>query len=248
MLRRGTTAVMAALLMVCGLLVGALPATAMSAPDGGGHGAADRNRFVVAEAQFERMFPDRDPFFTYDGLVEATAAYPAFARTGSRTTRKQEAAAFLANISHETGGLFYVVNQNPDMYPIFCDDTQPYGCPAGRDAYYGRGAIMLSWNFNYKAAGDALGLDLLNNPWLVETDPAVAWMTALWYWNTQSGPGTMTGHDAMVNKKGFGQTIWSLNGSAECEGGNPAQMEHRVELYQQFTRVLRTPPGRHLTC
>lgn len=92
MLRRGTTAVMAALLMVCGLLVGALPATAMSAPDGGGHGAADRNRFVVAEAQFERMFPDRDPFFTYDGLVEATAAYPAFARTGSRTTRKQEAA------------------------------------------------------------------------------------------------------------------------------------------------------------
>ncbi|QHY93760.1 Chitinase class I [Streptomyces sp. S4.7] len=258
MFRRGTTAVMAALLLVCGMLVAALPAAAQSSRSASGRGAAGgegearhKPRFVVAESQFERMFPDRDPFFTYDGLVEATEAtevYPAFARTGGRTTRKQEAAAFLANVSHETGGLFYVVSQNPDMYPIFCDDAQPYGCPAGRDAYYGRGAIMLSWNFNYKAAGDALGVDLLNNPWLVETDPAVAWMTALWYWNTQSGPGTMTGHDAMVNKKGFGQTIWSLNGSAECEGGNPAQMEHRVELYKQFTRVLRTAPGRDLTC
>ena len=105
MLKRGTTAVMAALLLVCGLLVSALPAAAAGEARGDHHAP----RFVVGEAQFERMFPDRDPFFTYDGLVEATAAYPAFAQTGSRTTRKQEAAAFLANISHETGGLFYVV-------------------------------------------------------------------------------------------------------------------------------------------
>ncbi|WP_255950387.1 chitinase [Streptomyces odontomachi] len=204
--------------------------------------------FVVSEAQFERMFPDRDPFFTYDGLLTATAAYPDFAHTGGPVTRRQEAAAFLANVSHETGALVYKVNQNPASYPVFCDATQPYGCPAGQDAYYGRGAIMLSWNFNYKAAGDALGLDLLNDPWLVEQDPSVAWATALWYWNTQNGPGTMTGHDAMVRHQGFGETIRSLNGTAECDGGNTEQMQHRVALYRQFTHMLHVPAGRNVTC
>jgi predicted chitinase len=204
--------------------------------------------FVVSEAQFDRMFPDRDPFFTYDGLLTAAASYPAFAHTGGPVVRRQEAAAFLANVSHETGGLYYKVAQNTSTYPIFCDATRPYGCPAGQDAYYGRGAIMLSWNFNYKAAGDALGLDLLNDPWLVEEDPAVAWATALWYWNTQTGPGTMTGHDAMVRRQGFGEAIRSLNGTAECDGGNPDQMQHRVALYRQFTHILHTVPGRNVTC
>ncbi|MFE6501828.1 glycoside hydrolase family 19 protein [Kitasatospora sp. NPDC057738] len=54
--------------------------------------------------------------------------------------------------------------------------------------------MQLSWNFSYKAAGDALGIDLLRHPNLVRTDPAVAWKTALWYWNTQNGPGTMPPH------------------------------------------------------
>lgn len=44
--------------------------------------------------------------------------------------RRQEAAAFLANVSHETGGLYYKVAQNEETYPVFCDTTQPYGCPA----------------------------------------------------------------------------------------------------------------------
>jgi hypothetical protein len=235
------------LFLVLGILVALLGAVRGS-PAGASADARSRHRFIVSEAQFERMFPDRDAFFTYDGLVKATEAYPEFAATGGAALRKREAAAFLANVSHETGGLYYVVAQNKATYPIFCDETQPYGCPAGHDAYYGRGAIMLSWNFNYKAAGDALGIDLLNNPWLVEQDPAVAWMTALWYWNTQSGPGTMTGHDAMVKGAGFGQTIWSLNGSAECDGGNPAQMQHRVDLYVAFSKVLHVRPGRGLTC
>jgi hypothetical protein len=39
-----------------------------------------------------------------------------------------------------------------------------------------------------EAAGDALGLDLLGNPSLMEQDPMVAWATALGYWNTQKGP------------------------------------------------------------
>lgn len=212
------------------------------------NGPANPSAFVVSEAQFNQMFPSRNSFYSYSGLVTAMSAYPAFANTGSDTVKKQEAAAFLANVSHETGGLVHIVEQNTSNYPTYCDWNQPYGCPAGQAAYYGRGPIQLSWNFNYKAAGDALGVDLLRNPWLVQNDAAVAWKTALWYWNTQSGPGTMTGHNAMVNGAGFGQTIRSINGSLECDGKNPAQVQSRVNNYQRFVQILGTSPGGNLYC
>ncbi|WKK24055.1 glycoside hydrolase family 19 protein [Streptomyces olivoreticuli] len=204
--------------------------------------------FVVSEAQFNQMFPNRNPFYTYSGLTAALSAYPAFATTGSDTVRKQEAAAFLANVAHETGGLQYVVEQNTANYSHYCDYSQPYGCPAGQSAYYGRGPLQLSWNFNYKAAGDALGIDLLNNPYLVQNDSAVAWKTALWFWDTQNGAGRMTAHNAMVNGAGFGETIRSINGSVECNGGNPAEVQDRINYYQRFTQVLGTTTGGNLGC
>ncbi|MEU9028877.1 glycoside hydrolase family 19 protein [Streptomyces sp. NPDC048383] len=215
---------------------------------GGGGQDPDPSGFVVSEAQFNQMFPNRNPFYTYNGLVAALSAYPAFANSGDETTKRREAAAFLANVSHETGGLVHIVEQNTANYPHYCDATQPYGCPAGQAAYYGRGPIQLSWNFNYKAAGDALGINLLANPYLVEQDPAVAMKTALWYWNTQNGPGTMTPHAAMANGAGFGETIRSINGALECNGGNPAQVHSRVSKYQNFTQLLGVTPGNNLTC
>ncbi|UOZ09801.1 chitinase [Amycolatopsis sp. WQ 127309] len=217
-------------------------ATASAAP------ATSDAAFVVSEAQFDQIFPGRNSFYTYSGLTAALDAYPGFANTGDDTVKKQEAAAFLANVNHETGGLVYVVEQNTANYPHYCDTSQSYGCPAGTAAYYGRGPIQLSWNFNYKAAGDSLGIDLLNNPYLVEQDAAVAWKTGLWYWNTQTGPGTMTPHDAMVNQRGFGETIRSINGSIECNGGNPAQVQSRVDKYTQITGILGVPTGDNLSC
>lgn len=145
-------------------------------------------------------------------------------------------------------GLQYVKEINEANYWIKCDYSQPFGCPAGQEAYYGRGPIMFSWNFNYHAAGEALGIDLLNNPWLVEQDPSIAWQTALWYWNTQNGPGVMTSHEAMVSGAGFGQTINSLNGSLECNGGNPASVEKRVAKYERIIEILGVTPGSGLTC
>ncbi|WP_406095313.1 glycoside hydrolase family 19 protein [Streptomyces sp. NBC_01013] len=214
--------------------------------DPGGPGSS--TGFVVSEAQFNQMFPGRNSFYTYSGLTAALSAYPGFANTGSDTVKKQEAAAFLANVSHETGGLVYVVEQNTANYPHYCDTSQSYGCPAGQSAYYGRGPIQLSWNFNYKAAGDALGINLLANPYLVEQDASVAWKTGLWYWNTQNGPGTMTAHNAMVNGAGFGETIRSINGSLECNGGNPAQVQSRIDKYQSFVQILGTTAGSNLSC
>ncbi|MCX4847027.1 glycoside hydrolase family 19 protein [Streptomyces sp. NBC_00893] len=214
----------------------------------GGTDPGTPSGFVVSEAQFNQMFPNRNSFYTYEGLTAALSAYPGFANTGSDTVKRQEAAAFLANVSHETGGLVYVVEQNTSNYPHYCDSSQPYGCPAGQAAYYGRGPIQLSWNFNYKAAGDALGIDLLGNPYLVEQNASVAWKTGLWYWNTQNGPGTMTAHNAMVNGAGFGETIRSINGTLECNGGNPSQVQSRIDRYQAFVQILGTTPGSNLNC
>ncbi|OJH33655.1 chitinase, partial [Cystobacter ferrugineus] len=63
---------------------------------------------ILSESTFNSMFPGRSSFYTYSALVAAANTFPGFATTGDTTTRKREVAAFLANIAHETGGLYYV--------------------------------------------------------------------------------------------------------------------------------------------
>ena len=65
---------------------------------------------------------------------------------------------------------------------------------------------------------------------------------------TQNGPGTMTPHNAMVNSRGFGQTIRSINGSLECDGKNPSTVESRVSKYRQFTGIIGVATGSNLYC
>ncbi|MFD7586555.1 chitinase [Kitasatospora sp. NPDC059811] len=193
--------------------------------------AADRAGFVMDKAQSDRMSPNRDRFHTYDAPVGAMSAYPGFAHTGNDALKRREAAAFLANVSHETGGLRHVVEQHTANYPTYCDTARPYGCPAGLATHYGRGPLQLSWNSTCKAAGDALHIDLLHHPDLLQTNPRIAWKSALWHWNTQSG-----------------QTIRSINGAVECDGRNIAEIQDRVNLYQRSARVLDTTPDTNLTC
>jgi hypothetical protein len=58
----------------------------------------------------------------------------------------------------------------------------------------------------------------------------------------------MTPHNAMVNGAGFGQTIRSINGSLECDGKNPAQVQSRVDAYNRFVSILGTSAGSNLYC
>lgn len=53
--------------------------------------------------------------------------------------------------------------------------------------YRGRGYFHLTGRENYRKAGEALGLDLENNPDLV-VKPDVAARTALWFWRTKVKP------------------------------------------------------------
>ena len=201
--------------------------------------------FPLSEAQWNAKYPQRNPVYTYAGLVQAANSIPAFA-SGSDVQKKREVAAFLANTDHESGQFRY--SEEIDKSGDYCDETQSYGCPAGAGQYFGRGAIQLSWNFNYKAAGDYLGINLLNEPWRVSSEPALAFRTAIWYWMTQSGPNNQSAHAAITGSQGFGGTIRSINGSLECDGKRPDIVQNRVNTYLQYTQLLGVDPGGNLYC
>lgn len=198
---------------------------------------------LLSEAQFNQLFSDRNAFYTYQGLVEAADATPGFAKEGSLEDRKREVAAALGNSKHESDHFKATREYNQANWPLYCDNSSSQSPCAPGQQYYGRGPIQISWNYNYGAAGRAIGADLLNNPDLVATNPKIAWQTMMWYWMTQSGPGSMTPHDAIVRSQSFGETIRSINGALECNGRNSAQVSARQQYYQEILRLLDVSAG-----
>ena len=212
---------------------------------------------VISSAQFDQMFPPtvRQAAWTYDSFVSAVASRPefaAFGATGDAAMRAREVAAFLANAAHETARLSDMVENTTALY---CDSSQPYGCPSTTYGYKGRGPLQLTWNYNYHDAGGFLGIDLLNHPTQVGSDPAVGWKTALWFWMLSEGaswgtPTPMTAHAAMIAGPpvpGFYETIRVINGDLEC-GKAPgttgaSQRASRVSYYGTFTGYLGTTQG-----
>ena len=51
------------------------------------------------------------------------------------------------------------------------------------NGFHGRGLIQLTWQANYKAAGDALGVDFVLSPALL-CQPRYAALSAGWFWKT----------------------------------------------------------------
>jgi chitinase len=180
---------------------------------------------LISRTEFEQIFPGHIAFYSYDDLAEFTSF---------RTRR--EAAMLLANVYHETQGLT-LIEEEPRYRQVYCDRQRSYGCPAGADRYFGRGPIQLSWNWNYKDAGDALGLDLLNDPDLVARDPRVAWETVGWFWSSVPPNATF----ADINRK--------INGPQECNGGPfKASVQSRISAYRRISDILGVSPGGGLSC
>ncbi len=198
---------------------------------------------LLTQSTFGTMFPNANPIYSYAGLVQAAASYQGFATTGDSDTQKRELAGFLANVAHETGGLVYV---DEIVKGDYCSSSSDCPCADGQQ-YYGRGSLQLSWNFNYCSAGDALGVDLRSNPGLISTDSRLAWATGVWFWMTSTGAGNQTSHDAIVGGS-FAGTIEAINGSIECNGGDPSEVQDRVQYYQQFCQLLGVDPGGNLYC
>lgn len=92
------------------------------------------------------------------------------------------AAAFLAQLAHESGELRYMEEiASGAAYEGRHDlgNTEP----GDGVRYKGRGPIQLSGRANYRACGAALGLDLEGDPAQAAT-PQVGFRIAGWYWQT----------------------------------------------------------------
>jgi chitinase len=185
---------------------------------------------IISRQFYEQAFPSRNPIYTYDNLVKAARAFSAFCNEGSNLERKREAAAFLAHIHHETGGLKKVNEDDRSQWNNYCDQS-----------------IQLSWNYNYRAFGEYIGQDLLNNPNLVATNGYISFLSAVWFWMTPQGSIQRRCHDAILTS-GFGETINIINGFIECGGKEPEKVKNRVALYNYFCRNLGISSGKNLYC
>lgn len=177
-------------------------------------------------------------------------------------TNKKELAAFFAQISHETrhgqdgqynDGLMFTHELNTSL--TYVSDNDEYPAVKGKK-YYGRGPMQLSYNGNYGYASDCVFGDkkiLLNNPDLVQTDPVVAFKTAIYFWMTPQ-TNKPSAHDVMTGKwqptaadrakgriPGFGMTTNIINGEVECnKGDNMQSMNDRIGFYKHFLKLLGT--------
>jgi len=88
------------------------PTPSRPTPSTGGGGDVGR---LVPSFLFDQMLKYRNDarcpghgFYTYDSFIAAARSFNGFGTTGDDTTRKRELAAFLAQTSHETTGIFLI--------------------------------------------------------------------------------------------------------------------------------------------
>ncbi|KAI9071287.1 hypothetical protein K1719_046745 [Acacia pycnantha] len=209
-------------------------------------------------------------FYTYDAFIQAAESFPAFASTGDNATNRREAAAFLGQTSHETNGGWLKPPDVPYSWgycfieqhdrSTYCAPNDQYPCAPGK-RYYGRGPIQLKWNYNYGQAGTALGVDLLNNPDLVATDPVLSFKVALWFWMTPQSPKPSC-HDVITGRwtpsaadvaagrlPGYGVVTNIIIGGLECGKGPDSTVdENRIGYFKRYCDMLGLGYGDNLNC
>ena len=139
-------------------------------------------------------------------------------------------AAFIAQIGHESGQFRYVRELGSDQYLSKYDTgslAKRLGNTSEADGdgqkYRGRGLIQITGRANYKTCGEALALDLLKQPELLEK-PQHACMSAAWFWATK-------GLNTLADAGQFDKITQRING-----GQNGAA--DRQALYARALKVL----------
>lgn len=124
-------------------------------------------------------------------------------RYGIDNPRRQS--AFLAQICHESGSLKYVKEIGDATYFAKYDGRADLGNTEAGDGarYCGRGFAQVTGRLNYKVCGQALGLDLVGKPELLE-QPLNASLSAGWFWQ-RSGFSAF----ADVNRFGTITKLWN---------------------------------------
>ncbi|WP_415915391.1 glycoside hydrolase family 19 protein [Pseudomonas amygdali] len=94
-------------------------------------------------------------------------------------------AAFIAQVGHESGQLRYVREiWGPTTQQLGYEGRKDLGntVPGDGSKYRGRGLIQITGRANYAECAEALGLDLINHPELLELAQHAA-RSAAWFWH-----------------------------------------------------------------
>lgn len=135
-------------------------------------------------------------------------------------------AAFIAQTGHESGQLRYVREiWGPTPAQSRYEGRADLGNTVAGDGrkFCGRGLIQITGRANYAACGEALGLDLINHPELLEL-PQHAAMSAAWFWKQK-------GLNDLADRDEFNTITRRING-----GQNG--LAERLEFYERALKVL----------
>jgi putative chitinase len=134
-------------------------------------------------------------------------------------------AAFLAQVGHESGGLHWLVELwGPTASQARYETRYDLGNVAPGDGfkYRGRGLLQVTGRANYKAVGDALGVDLIAEPEKLG-EPELACRSAAWFWkkhgcNELADKGDFDGISDTINRGHKTPAIGDANGYPQRVG------------------------------
>lgn len=135
-------------------------------------------------------------------------------------------AAFLSQIGHESGGLHWVVELwGPTPAQARYEGRKDLGNTERGDGFKfrGRGLIQTTGRANYAATGEALGLDLLDDPAQLAM-PENAARSAGWYWQNR-------GLNTLADVGDFRRITLRINGGLNGMG-------ERLALHEAARAVL----------
>ncbi|KAF9602278.1 hypothetical protein IFM89_026366 [Coptis chinensis] len=220
--------------------------------------------------QFENLFSKRNSpvahaagFWDYRSFITASAEFQAlgFGTTGGKLMQMKEVSAFLGHVGSATscgygvatgGPLAWGLCYNHEMSPSqsYCNQDYLYPCTPGAE-YYGRGALLVYWNYNYGTIGEGLKADLLNHPEYLEQNATLAFRAAMWRWMNPMKKKQPSAHDVFVGNwkptkndtlakrlPGFGTTMNVLYGDQTCGQGEIDPMNNIISHYQYYLDLM----------
>ncbi|MEW2924159.1 glycoside hydrolase family 19 protein [Pseudomonas juntendi] len=180
---------------------------------------------TITVRQLQQIFPNAGR----NAGVFVPALNAAMGKWGIVTRLRR--AAFLAQVGHESGQFRYVRELGSDKY-LSKYDTGPLAARLGNtpeadgdgQKYRGHGLIQITGRDNHARCGEALGLDLLNHPELLE-QPEHAANSAAWFWHKE-------GLNSLADKGDILAITKRINGGTNG-------LEDRKAIYKRALEVLQ---------
>lgn len=136
-------------------------------------------------------------------------------------------AAFMAQIAHESAEMTASTERGRSSYFDRYDGRKDLGNvrPGDGRRFRGRGWIQLTGRYNYRKAGEALGIDLENNPELA-AEPDTANQIALWYFDTR-----------VMNRVSDPRNIRAVT---KAVNGGTNGLSDRTRYFKKYAQTLNT--------